>query len=139
MSGAIIPDPLAKPLMVIGVPAIVVRRVASLRKVSVVRMARAAASQVPGASAATARGRPSRIFSAAGGSPMTPVDEMKTSRGLQPSSFAVAFRGRLDDLAPQTAGEGVRVAGICDDGARLAAGQRIAAPKDRRAAGHRTG
>ena len=90
MSGAIMPEPLAKPLMVTAAPSIAAPRVAPLGKVSVVMIARAACSQAPGESDATAAGSAATIFSPAGGSPMTPVEEMKTSRARQPTSRAMA-------------------------------------------------
>ena len=107
---------------------------------SVVRIARAAAGPARRrASASTARGSAAVIFSACGGSPMTPVEEMKTSRGVQPSSLAVAAAVRLDRLPSGAAGEGVGVAGIGDDRPRRAARQVLAAPDDRRAPRRRAG
>ncbi len=87
MSGAIMPAPLAMPQMVTVVLPIFASAVAPLGKVSVVMMALAAASQFPGAAAAT---RPSMTPSkarASSGSPMTPVEARKTSTGRQPAAF----------------------------------------------------
>src|SRR5438876_1160838 len=58
MSGAIMPEPLAKPLSVTGTPSIFALRVAPLGKVSVVRMARAASDQPSVHAAALARRTP---------------------------------------------------------------------------------
>src|SRR5207248_11482132 len=60
-----------------------------LGKVSVVVIARAAGSHLSAESNGMACGNAAMIFSAGGGSPMTPVDEMKTSLGSQLSSRAV--------------------------------------------------
>src|SRR5690349_406223 len=90
MSGAIMPEPLAKPLSRTRVPAIVAVAVAPFGKVSVVMIARAAGSQASAASDGATLGKASTIFSAGGGSPITPVDEMNTSFGSQRKSFAAA-------------------------------------------------
>src|SRR5271165_4035676 len=89
MSGPIMPEPLAKPLRRTSTPSILAVAVAPFGKVSVVMIARAAASQQLGESNGAACGNPAKIFSAAGGSPITPVDEMNTSLGSQPKSRAV--------------------------------------------------
>ena len=90
MSGAIMPEPLAKPLRRTSTPSIVAVAVAPLGKVSVVMMARAAGSQPSAESNGMTCGNAAMIFSAGGGSPITPVDEMNTSLGSQPNSRAVA-------------------------------------------------
>src|SRR5205823_9950461 len=72
------------------VPPIVAVAVAPFGKVSVVMIARAAGSQASAASDGAILGKASTIFCAGGGSPMTPVEEMKTSFGSQRKSFAAA-------------------------------------------------
>ena len=76
MSGAIMPEPLAKPLIVTGTPSIVARCVAPFGKVSVVMIARRGI--VPARrrdAAAKAPGSAATILSAGSGSPITPVEE----------------------------------------------------------------
>ena len=76
ISGAIMPAPLAMPLIVTRTPSISAVRVASFGKVSVVMMARAAAAQAagpPSARAAHSASTPSNR-SAGSGSPITPVE-----------------------------------------------------------------
>ena len=90
MSGAIMPDPLQKPLSRTLAPSIVAVAVAPFGKVSVVMIARAANSQAPASSNGTMFGRAALIRSAGGGSPMTPVDEINTSFGSHPNSRAAA-------------------------------------------------
>ena len=55
------------------------------------------------------------ILSAGGGSPITPVEEMKTSFGLAAEQLRRGRRGGLDDLPAGAAGEDVGIAGIDDD------------------------
>ena len=81
MSGAIMPEPLAMPLMVTRRPAISQPAVASLGKVSVVMMARAASCQLSPAAVSTARASTALISAGSSGSPITPVDATKTSCG----------------------------------------------------------
>src|SRR5579872_4762521 len=100
MSGAIMPEPLQKPLIVMGTPSILAFRVAPLGKVSVVMMARAPSDQPSAETAAIAPGRPARILSAGGGSPITPVEEMKTSLSEHFSSLAVARAVAVTTLRP---------------------------------------
>ena len=65
---------------------------APLGKVSVVMMARAAASHAPGASACTSPGSFwTMVLSAGRGSPITPVEETNTSRSAHPSAAAAAL------------------------------------------------
>ena len=74
MSGAIMPAPLQKPLIVTSTPPIFAFRVASFGNVSVVMMARAAASN---ASAFAFLESPSSMWPnlpASNGSPITPVE-----------------------------------------------------------------
>ena len=91
MSGAIMPAPLAMPLIVtVALPSFAVA-VATFGNVSVVMIALAASSQRPGAAPAT---RPSMTPSNAlafSGSPMTPVEARNTSPGLQPAALAASL------------------------------------------------
>ena len=74
MSGAIMPAPLAMPLIVTPTPPMVALAVATLGKVSVVMIARAASSQFSArASPASFSSTPSN-FDASSGSPITPVE-----------------------------------------------------------------
>ena len=77
------------------------------------------------------------IFSAGGGSPITPVEEMNTSLGVAAEQLAPPPPRSLDDLLAGAAGKDIGIAGIDDDAAHLAAGQAVAAPSDRRARGQR--
>src|SRR5579871_5189990 len=88
MSGAIMPEPLAIPLMVTRWPSIIAVVVASFGKVSVVMIASAAARQPPAAPASASAGRALTIFWYGRGSPMTPVEAMKTSWARQPTTPA---------------------------------------------------
>ena len=97
MSGAIMPAPLAKPLMVMLVLPSRAVAVASLGNVSVVMMARAASTQPsPCAACVRASNTPPNLR-ASSGSPMTPVDARKTSPGLQ--STALAARSAVSLVA----------------------------------------
>ena len=90
MSGWIMPAPLQNPATVTSTPPIEARRVTSLGNVSVVRIARAAACQPSGAAS---RARPTNRcanLSACIGSPMTPVEAMKTSSGVHPTALPAA-------------------------------------------------
>ena len=88
MSGAIMPAPLAMPLMVtLALPSFTVA-VATFGKVSVVMMALAAAIHSPGtACSASVPSTPLNLV-ASSGSPITPVEARNTSLGLQPSALA---------------------------------------------------
>ena len=78
MSGAIIPEPLAKPAIVTGTPSSSTRATAPFGKVSVVMIARAARSAAPASSSAASRPSTATIRSAGSGSPITPVEATKT-------------------------------------------------------------
>ena len=88
MSGAIMPAPLAMPLMVtLALPSFTVA-VATFGKVSVVMIALAASIQSPGAAvSASVPSTPSNLV-ASSGSPITPVEARNTSLGLQPTALA---------------------------------------------------
>ena len=88
MSGAIIPAPLAMPLMVtVARPSFTVE-VATLAKVSVVMMALAAPIHSPGvACCASAPSTPLNLV-ASSGSPITPVEARNTSPTLHPTALA---------------------------------------------------
>src|ERR1700732_2910765 len=84
------PEPLANPFRRTATPSIVAVAVAPFGKVSVVVIARAAGSHLSAESNDATFGKAAMIFSAGGGSPITPVEEMNTSFGSQPNSRAVA-------------------------------------------------
>ena len=88
MSGAIMPAPLAMPLMVtLALPSFTVA-VATFGKVSVVMIALAAAIHSPDtACSASVPSTPLNLV-ASSGSPITPVEARNTSPGLQPSALA---------------------------------------------------
>jgi len=88
MSGAIMPAPLAMPLIVtLALPSFTVA-VATFGKVSVVIMALAAFIQSPGvACSASVPSTPSNLV-ASSGSPITPVEARNISLGLQASALA---------------------------------------------------
>ena len=90
MSGAIMPEPLAKPLRRTSTPPNRAVAAAPLGKVSVVMIARAAFSQFVGPSSGAAFPSPAVSFSAGKVSPMTPVEAMKISFALPPTSRAAA-------------------------------------------------
>ena len=132
MSGAIMPAPLAMPLIVTSVSPIFTRCVATFGNVSVVMIARAASISASGLALATRASSTAAIRLASSGSPITPVEAMKTS----PAAAPVAARDRLADRGDRARalmpGERVGVAGIDDQRARLAGGKMRAAPVDRR-------
>src|ERR1700731_5064927 len=83
------PEPLANPFRRTATPSIVAVAVAPLGKVSVVVIARAAGSHLSTESNGATCGKAAMIFSAGGGSPITPVEEMNPSFGSQPNKRAV--------------------------------------------------
>ena len=91
MSGAIMPAPLAIPLMVTVVPSIFAWAVATLGNVSVVMMAFAASRKRPGAALSARRCITPSKRCAGSGSPITPVEARKTSAGLQPAASLASF------------------------------------------------
>ena len=84
MSGAIMPAPLAMPLIVTGTPPISAVAVASLGKVSVVMMARAASAMPSSRASATSLSSTPSKRDASSGSPMTPVEARKISAAVAP-------------------------------------------------------
>ena len=124
MSGAIMPLPLAMPVIRTSASPICAVRVAALGNVSVVMMPRAASSQASSRSLACSAGSAAISFSCGSTSPITPVEAMNTCFAGQPTSFAAAAARRGAGVAPGLAGEHVGIAGIHHDGARLAAGKR---------------
>ena len=90
MSGAIMPLPLAKPLIRSAVPPDCTTRVAALGKVSVVMIPRAASSHASAARLACSDGSAAVIRSCGSTSPMTPVLARNTSPAGQPSKAAAA-------------------------------------------------
>ncbi len=88
MSGAIMPAPLAMPLIVtLALPSLTVA-VATFGKVSVVMIARAAPIHSPDATCAARLPSTPSNFVASSGSPITPVEARNTSWGWQPSALA---------------------------------------------------
>ena len=88
MSGAIMPAPLAMPLIVtLALPSLTVA-VATFGKVSVVMMARAALIQSPGVACAASSDKTPSNFVPSSGSPITPVEARNTSRASQPIALA---------------------------------------------------
>ncbi len=79
MSGAIMPAPLAMPLIVTATPPISACAVASFGNVSVVMMARAASAIPSSRASATSRSSTPSNRVASSGSPMTPVEARKIS------------------------------------------------------------
>src|SRR6056297_59175 len=92
MSGAIMPDPLAMPAMVTVSPPISTIRLAPLGKVSVVMMARAAASMPVSSSVPTRLSMTVSMRSCGRRSPMTPVDDVKTRLSGTPAAAEAAWQ-----------------------------------------------
>ena len=140
MSGAIMPAPLAIPL-------IVDRRIAETRRrrghlgIGVgghdrlgrihptVRRRIACAAQREGGS----------NFDASSGSPMTPVEARNTSPGRASERIRGGFRRHPRRFAALASGKGVGIARIDDETARRTAGKAVAAMVDRRRRAFRTG
>ena len=102
------PEPLAKPSMRTP-PA---SDVATLGTVSVVMMALEKTSAPCGFIVETREGMAAHILSTGSGRPMTPVDEMKISEGLQPRLFRQLRSALPRGVHSRFAGHGVGVAGI---------------------------
>jgi hypothetical protein len=90
MSGAIMPLPLAMPLMRTSAPSMRATRVAALGNVSVVMMPRAASPQPSSRSPACRPGSAATSRSCGNTSPITPVEARKTCLGGQPTRSAAA-------------------------------------------------
>ena len=90
MSGAIMPLPLASPVIRTGVPPMSAVRVLALGNVSVVIMPRAAASHPSSRKPACRAGRAAVMRPAGRTSPMTPVEASMTCSTGQPSNAAAA-------------------------------------------------
>ena len=114
-------------------PSIVAVAVAPFGKVSVVMIARAAASQPSAASNGTICGKAPTIFSAGGGSPMTPVEEINTCSASQPSSFAVVVAVASTTSLPARPVKTLALPELTTMPRDLAARQAVAAPDHRRA------
>ena len=100
MSGAIMPAPLAMPLIVtVALPRRAVA-VATFGKVSVVMMALAASSQPPACALATRPSITPPNWLAGSGSPITPVEARNTSPGLQPAALAASSAVNLQASRP---------------------------------------
>ena len=100
MSGAIMPAPLAMPLMVtVALPSFTVA-VATFGKVSVVMIALAASIQWSGvAASASVASTPSNLV-ASSGSPITPVEARNTSSAVQPTALAAICAVSAVDCLP---------------------------------------
>ena len=90
MSGAIMPLPLAMPVIRTGTSPIVATRVEAFGNVSVVMIPRAAASQPSPRNPACRDGSAAISFSCGNTSPITPVEATNTSEGAQPARPAAA-------------------------------------------------
>ena len=88
MSGQIIPAPFAMPVTRIAPPPTVTSRDTSLRTVSVVMMASAARSQPSSARSERTAEAAAPMRSTGSGSPMTPVENGRTSSARQPAALA---------------------------------------------------
>ncbi len=84
MSGAIMPEPLAMPFSVTFTPPISAMRVASLGKVSVVMMVRAASAKPSSTASAASSPSTASNLPVGIGSPMTPVEARNTSARRSP-------------------------------------------------------
>jgi hypothetical protein len=100
MSGAIMPEPLAMPLIRTSVLPSFAVAVASFGNVSVVMIERAAARQFSGRAASAALRSTRPITSASSGSPITPVEAMNTSPALQPAASAASAAVRFTAAIP---------------------------------------
>ena len=133
------PEPLAKPLRRTSTPSIAAVAVAPLGKVSVVMIARAAASQPrPRAPARPAASAPT-ILSAGGGSPMTPVEEMNTSFGSQPSKRAAVAAVASTTSLPARPVKALALPELATMARTVPPAQALAAPQHRRARRQRAG
>ena len=139
MSGAIMPAPLAMPLMVtVAGPSRAVA-VATFGKVSVVMIALAASSQPVGSARATSSSMtPSNLSAAQRLADHAGGGEEHLARAAA-HGLGGERRGELGGVAAALAGEGVGVAGIDHERARLAAAELRAAPFDRRRRAFRPG
>src|SRR6267143_1815908 len=96
------PAPFAQPTMWMRLPPILKEAAAVFGRVSVVQMARETSANERAeerrcrASSGTAR----KILSSASGTPMTPVEQTKTSSDLQPRRFAVSATVRTAAAYP---------------------------------------
>ena len=100
MSGAIMPEPLAMPAIFTGLPSMETVSVDPLGKVSVVMMARAAPSMPAGSSAAFSSPSLATMRSCGSGSPITPVEEVKTRAASMPVACATAAQISATERSP---------------------------------------
>ena len=135
MSGAIMPEPLRKPLMVTVRSPILAWRVASLGKVSVVMMAAAAAAQPSSRADLISAGTTAAIFSQSSGWPITPVEAMNTSLRGQPSAWAIARVLSSTALSPSLPVKALALPALTTMARTLPRGEVLAAPVDRRRRG----
>ena len=100
ISGAIMPAPLAMPLMVtLALPSFTVA-VATFGKVSVVMIALAASIQWSGVAASVSVASTPSNLVASSGSPITPVEARNTSPVVQPTAFAAICAVSAVDCLP---------------------------------------
>src|SRR3990172_3762080 len=103
--GWIMPDPLAIPPTVMDTRPVVSRSATSLGRVSVVRIAAAAAGPPPGDNCAAARAIPPRTRSIGSRAPITPVEATSTSASSRPSapagSAGIAFASSSPPAPPE--------------------------------------
>src|ERR1700694_3631000 len=102
MLGWIMPAPLATPAMLIFVPLWTSSAVASLERVSVVRMvlAKAVSGAAPACAVATKLGIAAMSFSVGSGTPIMPVEEGTTWPGFERIARATSLQTDLAALMP---------------------------------------
>ena len=100
ISGAIIPAPLAMPLIVTDTPPISQVAVATFGKVSVVIIARAASRMPSGAAFLTSLSSTPSNFVASSGSPITPVEARKISPAVAPVALEAICAVSLVEATP---------------------------------------
>ena len=132
MSGAIMPEPLAMPLMVTRLPSIIGGGGGELG-IGVGGHDRFGGGAPAGRAACFGQARQTRvIFSRGSGSPITPVEAMKTSCARQPTMAAADSAIVAHALHARLAGEGIGVAAVDHQRAGVPPLQLLAAPIDRR-------
>ena len=139
MSGAIMPAPLAMPLMVTVALPMRASRGRHFRKRVGGHDRLRRGEEIAGARARGEAVHHRREFGASSGSPITPVEARKISDGLQPAALAAISAVSLVAAPPAFAGEGIGVAGIDHQRARFAGFEMRAAPFDRRRRAFRFG
>ena len=100
MLGQIIPAPLAIPVITQVCPPRSSETLRNLARVSVVKIAAAARSQLLSQRSSTARGNARVISSAESGSPITPVENGRTRSLADPVKSATAWQDSIATLFP---------------------------------------